>query len=77
MGEMRKITVNLPTELLDSVTELSGKGVTETLREALAEYQNRMAWARLAELKGKIDFGASYEELAGKDDEEKDWWRKP
>jgi hypothetical protein len=75
MGDMRKITVNLPAKLLDSATDLSGKGVTEALREALAEYQSRLAWDRLASRVGKIDFGATYEELAGKDEEEKDWWR--
>ena len=77
MSALRKITVNLPADLLDSVTVMTGKGVTEALREALAQYQSRLAWERLAEFRGKVDLG-DWRELRGKDEEEKDLgrWRE-
>lgn len=77
MGELRKITVNLPSTLVDEVTSFSGKGLTETIREMMQEYRDRMAWERLASFRGKVDLG-DWRALRGKDEEEKDLgrWRE-
>ena len=70
MGELRKVTVNLPAELIDGVMEDSGKGLTETIREALEAKRNTAAWHRLRKLRGKIDFGMTWQEARGKFDKE-------
>lgn len=69
MGEMRKITVNLPADLVDGSLRVSGKNLTETIREALAEANHRWACRRLLELRGKVRFDLTHEQLAGKDDD--------
>ncbi len=73
MTAMRKITVNLPADLLDSTTSLSGKGVTETIREALEAQMRSSAFRAFLDLRGKIDFSATWQELRGKDEEDKVW----
>jgi hypothetical protein len=70
MGELRKITVNLPADLIDGVMEDSGKGLTESIREALEAQRNAIAWQRLRALRGKIEFGMTWQEAAGKYDED-------
>ncbi len=73
MGELRKITVNVPGELLDAAMAGTGKTLTETIREGLRIQANRNAWEKLASLRGSFTFEESWEELAGKNDEEKTW----
>lgn len=70
MGEMRKITVNLPAELIDGVLADSDKGLTETIREALEKALSAQAWARLRKLRGTADFGITWQEARGKFDDE-------
>jgi hypothetical protein len=41
MSEMRKITAFLPADDLDAALRNSGEGVSETLREALRQYNHR------------------------------------
>jgi hypothetical protein len=55
MGEKRKITVSLPTELVEASLRASGKGLTETVSEALAQARHRWASQRLLEMRGKVD----------------------
>jgi len=73
MTEMRKITLNLPAELLDTVTDLSGKGITETIRDALEAQVKARAFQAFLDLRGKVDFGASWQALRGKDEDDKVW----
>ena len=70
MGELRKITVNLPAELIDGVMADSDKGLTETIREALETKRSAAAWERLRKLRGSIDFGMSWQDARGKFDDE-------
>jgi hypothetical protein len=70
MGEMRKVTINLPAELVEAALDVSGKGLTETIRDALAAQNHAWACQRLLELRGTVDLGAEYEELVGKHDRE-------
>jgi hypothetical protein len=55
MGEMRKITVSLPAELVAASLRASGKGLTETITEALTEARQRSASRALLAMRGKID----------------------
>ncbi len=56
MGQMRKITVQVPEELIASVQADTGKGVTEIMREALQLMRQRQALQRLRALRGKVRF---------------------
>ena len=53
---MRKVTVNLPARALESAMRITGKGVTPTLAEGLAEIEKRAKRSALRALKGKIRF---------------------
>ena len=56
MGQMRKITVQVPEELIASIQADTGKGVTEIMREALQLMRQRQALQRLRALRGKVRF---------------------
>ena len=68
MGDMRKITANLPASLVDSAMEISGTGLTETLREALRDYNHHAASQRMLGMRGKLKFEMHWRELRGKDE---------
>jgi hypothetical protein len=68
MGDMRKITANLPANLVDSAMEISGTGLTETLREALRDYNHHAASQRMLGMRGKLKFEMDWRELRGKDE---------
>jgi hypothetical protein len=63
MGEMRKITVEIPAELLAAAQAESGAGVTETVRQGLAVLKHRQAFRQMQALRGKVKFSRSYEEM--------------
>ena len=50
----RKITVNLPADLLETATRLTGKGITSTLVEGLREIERREKRSALRALRGKV-----------------------
>jgi hypothetical protein len=56
MGEMRKITVEVPEELLESAQDFTGEGVTETVRLGLRKLASVRAQQKARELRGKIKF---------------------
>ena len=53
---IRKITVNVPAEVLESATRLTGKGVTLTVVEGLREIERRAKRSGLRQLRGKVRF---------------------
>lgn len=61
--EIRKITVNLPASLLERTMAHNDKSLSETIREALRDYNHKRACQALIQLRGKADFLLSYEEL--------------
>jgi hypothetical protein len=63
MSELRKITVELPDELLERARNYSGEGVTETVRQALRRYVSFCAQQKARELRGKVKFSLSLDEL--------------
>jgi hypothetical protein len=66
MAKARKITVEVPAELLERAQRASGAGVTQTVRAGLQLMAASEAYARLLQFRGKVRFSRSVEEL--KDD---------
>jgi len=62
MAAMRKITVEVPEQDLVEAQAFTGKGVTETVREALRRMRSIRAQQRAIALRGKVKFSASVEE---------------
>ena len=52
----RKITVNVPSDVLDEATRVTGKGVTATVIEGLTELLRRNQRSALRRLKGRVRF---------------------
>lgn len=63
MKAIRKVTLNLPADLLKKALESSGVGVTETVRQGLELVAAAKAYDRLSKLKGKIRFDIDLKEL--------------
>ena len=63
MGEMRKVTVELPAKLLTAVQKDTGLGVTETLREALEQMRQRQVQNEFRKLRGSYKFSIDLDEL--------------
>jgi Arc/MetJ-type ribon-helix-helix transcriptional regulator len=63
MGEMRKITVEVPEELLDRLQAFTGEGVTETVRQALRKLDSIRAQREIMKLRGKVKFSMTLDEL--------------
>jgi hypothetical protein len=66
MGPARKITIEIPEELLEKAQQATGSGVTQTVRTGLQLVAASQAYARLRELRGKVRFSRTFAEL--KDD---------
>jgi hypothetical protein len=63
MTTSRKVTVELPAELLEKAQEASGTGITQTIRTGLQLVAASRAYARLRQLRGKVRFGRTSGEL--------------
>jgi hypothetical protein len=68
MPQLRKITVKVPAEALRAAQDLTGQGVTETVREALVRLAHEGASRRLLAFRGKGKFALTWEELRGKEE---------
>lgn len=55
MASAKRITANLPEELLAEAMEVTGKGITETLVEGLNLVRQTRAFRKAMKLKGKIE----------------------
>jgi hypothetical protein len=66
MKTTRKITIEVPAALLEKAQEASGVGITQTVRTGLQLVAASNAYAKLRQLRGKVKFSLSWEEL--KDD---------
>ena len=66
METARKITVEIPSELLERAQRASGTGITQTVRTGLQLVAASETYARLRELRGKVHFSRTLAEL--KDD---------
>ena len=63
MDELRKITVQVPVDDLESAQAYTGEGVTETVRTALKKLASLHAQQRLLKLRGKVKFSMTVDEL--------------
>lgn len=66
MGTARKITVEVPMDLLEKAQRASGTGITQTVRTGLQLVAASRTYARLRHLRGKVRFTRTLAEL--KDD---------
>ncbi len=68
MTTTKRITANLPTDLLEEAMETTGRGITDTLTEGLDLVRRTRAYRKAMELKGtlelEIDLEASRERRA-------------
>lgn len=56
MGITRKVTMELPEDLLRSAQEATGEGLTETVRRGLRLVAAGKAYRELRKLRGKVRF---------------------
>lgn len=63
MDTTRKITVEVPVELLERAQEASSAGVTQTVRTGLQLVAASRTYARLRKLRGKVRFSRTAAEL--------------
>jgi len=59
---LKKVTVNIPEDLLASATKLTGRGITPTIVEGLMELERRSKRSALRALRGKVRFELDLEE---------------
>ncbi len=62
----RRITANLPGDLLDAAQDVTGKGITETLIEGLEQVKRRRFYERALRLRGKLQLDINLEETRGR-----------
>jgi hypothetical protein len=63
MAEARKITVEVPADLLEKAQRASGEGVTGTVRTGLQLVAASHAYATLRQLRGKVRFSKTLSQL--------------
>jgi len=63
METARKITVEVPLDLLEKAQRASGTGITQTVRTGLQLVAASRTYARLRHLRGKVRFTRSWVEL--------------
>jgi hypothetical protein len=63
MEAARKITVEVPADLLEKAQRASGGGITQTVRTGLQLVAASEAYARLRQLRGKVHFTRTFAEL--------------
>jgi len=63
METARKITVEVPLDLLEKAQRASGTGITQTVRTGLQLVAASRTYARLRQLRGKVRFTRTWVEL--------------
>jgi hypothetical protein len=63
METARKITVEIPEELLQKAQQASGAGITQTVRTGLQLVAASQTYKRLRELRGRVRFARALGEL--------------
>ena len=61
--KVKKLTIEVPEDLLERATAVSGQGITPTIRRGLELVAASGAYARLRDLKGKVKFTINLSEL--------------
>ncbi len=60
---MRKITIEVPADLLDKARLASGAGITQTVRTGLQLVAASIAYAELRKMRGKVRFSRTLADL--------------
>jgi len=63
MDQARKITLEIPRDLLEKAQKASGTGITQTVRTGLQLVAATRTYARLRQLRGKVRFARTLAEL--------------
>ena len=63
MKTSRKVTVQLPADLLKDAQEYTGEGITPTIRRGLEQLRHAAACEGLLKLRGKVRFSLDLKEL--------------
>ena len=63
METARKITVEVPLDLLEKAQRASGAGITQTVRTGLQLVAASRTYDRLRHLRGKVRFARTFAEL--------------
>jgi hypothetical protein len=63
METPRKITVEVPGDLLEKAQQATGSGITQTVRTGLQLVAASQAYARLRLLRGKVRFSRTLADL--------------
>ena len=63
MGRTKKVTVELPADILKRAQKRSGEGVTATIRTALTDYAGSDWYEKILALRGKVKFTESLESI--------------
>jgi hypothetical protein len=63
MAQVRKITVDVPEDLLRRAQEATGEGITATIRSGLRLVAAREAYAALRALRGRVEFSIDWREM--------------
>jgi hypothetical protein len=66
MTAARKVTIELPAELLEQAQQATGSGITQTVRTGLQLVAASQTYAQIRQLRGKVQFSRTVAEL--KDD---------
>lgn len=67
MYRTRRVTANLPGDLLEGACRTTGKGITETLVRGLELVRRSRAAQKAAKLKGKLDLAIDIDVSRGRD----------
>ena len=63
MDAARKVTVELPEDLLQKAQRSTGKGITATIRQGLELVAAGRAYDQLRKLRGKVEFSIDVKSL--------------
>lgn len=63
---LKKVTIEVPEDLLEKAQQATGAGITQTIRTGLQLVAASQAYDQLLQLRGKVRFSRTWEEL--KDD---------
>ena len=62
-NEFKKITLNVPTDLLEQALRIGGENLTQTVRRGLELIAAQNAFEGLRQHRGKVKFSKSLSEL--------------
>jgi hypothetical protein len=63
VGAPRKITIEIPGELLRKAQKSTGEGITATIRRGLELVAARQAYEGLRRLRGRVKFSVDWQRL--------------